>query len=88
VAELLGSAIGGLFNKAKRLHACKGPSRHAAAFQDVHMPRPGDIITNKKKKLLDAFHTCHVRRQPSLDSQYRYITSSNSYLFKLRYLKH
>ena len=77
VAELLGSAISGLFNKAKRLHAlhaCKGPSRHAAAFtcQDR------GYITNrkKKKKLLDILH---ARQQPSLDSQHRYITLSNSY---------
>jgi hypothetical protein len=67
---------------ARVRHAMPPPSRRSHA-------KTGDITNKKKKKkLLDAFHTFHARRQPSLDSQYRYITSSNSYLFKLRYLKY
>jgi len=69
VAELLGSAIGGLFNKAKRLHACKVHHAMPPPSRCSHA-KTRDITTNKKKKkkLLDAFHTFHARRQPSLDS--------------------
>jgi hypothetical protein len=53
-------AIGGLFNKAKRLHACKGPSRHAAAFKTFTCQDRGYHQQKEKEKTVGRLPYLHL----------------------------